>query len=648
MTENYEYQVGASLPPDAPSYVVRKADSDFYDALKAGKYCYVFNSRQMGKSSLKVRVMQRLLNEGVACSSIDISGQGSKDNVTQEQWYTGIVSKIVKDLQIAKPIEFRQTWWRDRNDISPVQKLDEFIEDVLLTSIPGHIVIFVDEIDSTLSLKFASEDFFALIRSCYNKRSENTAYKRLTFALLGVATPGDLIKDKTRTPFNIGEAIELDGFKIHDIEPLAKGLTGKVKNPQAVMQEVLAWTGGQPFLTQRVCELLGKALSVERQNFRSVDENHTIEFVKEIISNQIIDNWEANDKQEHLKTIRDRIIADEEVSVALLGLYQQILQQGKIIVDASPEQMRLRLTGLVVQQQGKLRVYNHIYENIFDLTWVENELDKLRSYADKFKAWQKSKYRDESCLLQGNSLLDALIWSESRKLSVLDYQFLSAGQNLEMRNIRYKLEIEQKRLEAEKLLQLSLIIRNQRLNKQIKFGGTILCSTMILLMMIFMLAADTSNRLIHSNKTNEELTQINNDQSQKNMNLLDGFQSFKSLNKAMQQELEASRSQLENTRQELLSLRNQRQQQIQETRNASNEKTKIDEHISNARKQLQNIKNELVATQRQVIFENSRYKQDKIDRELSCDYLNKYLIKQPFARDITAGERQRCSITISR
>jgi AAA-like domain len=121
-------------------------------------------------------------------------------------------------------LEFRRTWWRDRNDISSMQKLDEFIEDVLLASIPGNIVIFIDEIDSTLSLKFAREDFFALIRSCYNRRSENSAYKRLTFALLGVATPSDLIKDKTRTPFNIGEAIELDGFKIHEIEPLAKGL----------------------------------------------------------------------------------------------------------------------------------------------------------------------------------------------------------------------------------------------------------------------------------------------------------------------------------------------------------------------------------------------------------------------------------------
>ncbi|MBD2498161.1 tetratricopeptide repeat protein [Nostoc sp. FACHB-280] len=432
MVDNYEYQVGASLPPDAPSYVVRKADSDFYHALKAGKYCYVFNSRQMGKSSLKVRVMQRLVNEGVACSSIDVSGQGSKDNVTQEQWYTGIVSKIVKDLQIAKPIEFRRTWWRDRHDISPVQKFDEFIEDVLLSSIPGQIIIFIDEIDSTLSLGFASEDFFALIRSCYNKRSENPAYKRLTFALLGVATPGDLIQDKTRTPFNIGEAIELDGFKIHEIEPLAKGLAGKVGNPQAVMQEVLAWTGGQPFLTQRVCELLGKALSIEKRDFRSVDENQIIELVKEIIHNQIIDNWEANDKQEHLKTIRDRLLINEEVSVALLGLYQQILQQKEMTADSGFEQMRLRLTGLVVQQQGKLRVYNQIYRNVFDLSWVENELDKLRFYADKLRAWVESNYQDNTCLLWGEDLEKARVWVDGRKLSDVDYRFLSASVEAEL------------------------------------------------------------------------------------------------------------------------------------------------------------------------------------------------------------------------
>ena len=225
MTEtssNYEYQVGGSLDSDAPSYVIRAADSAFYQALKAGQFCYVLNSRQMGKSSLRVRTMQRLQAEGIVCVLIDLTEMGKQD-MTPEKWYGGIVQYLVSGCQLSSIIQWR-TWWRERRDLlSPVQRLSLFIKEVLLVEVKQNIVIFVDEIDRVLSQNFSLDDFFGLIRCCCEQRDTHPDYKRLTFALLGVATPADLIRDKNQTPFNIGQGIQLQGFQPGEVQPLLAG-----------------------------------------------------------------------------------------------------------------------------------------------------------------------------------------------------------------------------------------------------------------------------------------------------------------------------------------------------------------------------------------------------------------------------------------
>jgi class 3 adenylate cyclase len=268
----------------------------------------------------------------------------------------------------------RRNWLRERDDLSPIQCLNGFIETVLLTQIQQKIVIFIDEIDNVLGLKFSTDEFFALIRHCYENRAMKPAYRRLAFALLGVASPSELIQDKHySTPFNIGRAIELQGFKLEDSEPLLTGLVGKVSNPQAVLKEILSWTSGQPFLTQKLCWLIVNYCN-NNTEYRPPQEDEEAQWVEQIVQQQIINNWEAQDEPEHLRTIRDRILRNTPKTIQLLQLYQQILQQGQIPAHNSPEYLELRLSGLVVQHQGSLTVKNPIYARVFNLDWVNQKL----------------------------------------------------------------------------------------------------------------------------------------------------------------------------------------------------------------------------------------------------------------------------------
>jgi ABC-type branched-subunit amino acid transport system substrate-binding protein len=415
------YKLGAALEFNDPTYVRRDADDQLYQALKQGKYCYVFNSRQTGKSSLKVNLFHQLRKEGIACADIDLT-TFTETETTSEQFYLDFIVELIgslKDGEIELDVN-RRVWWREHDDLSPVHRLGLFIQQVILKQISQNLVIFVDEIDRSLNLDFRS-DFFALIRSFYNSRSIQSDYKRLTFVLLGVATPSDLIEDKKVTPFNIGQAIALKGFTKGEVDPLIRGLGGNVDNSSAVMTQVLYWTGGQPFLTQRLCYLIVN-------NSQRITTGKETELVGQVVQSFIIDNWEAQDNQEHLKTISVRLLNNEQMAVDLLDLYRQILQQSEVKARENLEQRELQLSGLVIKEGGKLRVYNPIYAAVFNELWIDDQLAELRPYALLMKAWFASNCQDASKLLIGTSLKKALEWAKDKHLSAKDHKYLNASQ----------------------------------------------------------------------------------------------------------------------------------------------------------------------------------------------------------------------------
>jgi len=188
------FTAGGTLHLDAPSYVKRPADDKLFDLALFDEFCYVLTPRQMGKSSLMVRTARRLWAEGVRTATIDPTAIGTG---TVDEWYLALVHELADELGVKVDVD---TWWQARAARSHVRRFVTFVRDVVLASVGGQILVFVDEIDTTLEFDFR-DDFFAAIRAMYNARATEAEFRRLTFVLLGVASPTHLIQDRARTPF---------------------------------------------------------------------------------------------------------------------------------------------------------------------------------------------------------------------------------------------------------------------------------------------------------------------------------------------------------------------------------------------------------------------------------------------------------------
>lgn len=398
-SQSRRLQAGGTLNPKKHIYIRRPEDEEVLRLLLAGEYVNVLTSRQMGKSSLMATTAYALQDQGARFVSIDLAGElGSPAD--SARYYQGLLQKIARDLRL--PIDLR-AWWQEHELETDNQKLLAFFKDEVAGRIEEPVVIFLDEIDSTLKLAY-TDDLFTALRTMNNERGFEEAYQRVTFCLLGVATPNELIKDRRTTPYNVGRTLELRDFDAarDDPTPLASVLNPDPETGKKLLDRVLYWTGGHPYLTNRLCQDLAAAevQHADQVNHHVDDMFRTLERVRDDVHFQQI-----------LRFVEERFTKGLES----LDLYARILKGAKERDQASLAHAELKLSGLVKRNaDGFLVVRNPIYARLFDRDWVASTRPK-RQLA-RSRSWAIAASIAVGLLLGGGVLYQTLVVAPQQRV----------------------------------------------------------------------------------------------------------------------------------------------------------------------------------------------------------------------------------------
>lgn len=395
-------------------YVKRDADQKLLESLRAGRYSHVLAPRQVGKSSLWAHVQSQLPAEmlcvkidlnGVTDSSDRAGGKGIDDRRSsmsseevaridkrKSEWYIGIINRIYLALfskyenlrdQFKDPHDF---WVQSQGSISA--RFSEYFLTQLLPDLPKDkkICICIDEIDNVQSLPFSGDEFFTAIRYLYNNRDTFRILERISFCLLGSASPTQLMDNIDITPFNIEDRVELTHFNFKEAEVFCEawkkvGVEGDLTE---LLAAIMGWTNGHPYMTHKLCE------RVAEEGRRSARED-AMAWVDRIVQAEFLGR-PLKDPLSHA----ERRILGHPRQFDLLLLWEEILKQRRIAKGQhrfKQYEESLILSGLaldVVDDRNRyLTPSNKIFEHVFNTAWVAPLLikDELRIV---YEHWLKS------------------------------------------------------------------------------------------------------------------------------------------------------------------------------------------------------------------------------------------------------------------
>lgn len=181
-------------------YVERSSDQLARKVIgQEGATITIKGPRQIGKSSLLVRLTDLARQSGKCAASLDFQEFDTTTLANADLFFRQFCARLTYKLRQEDKVE---EYWKA--PFGNIMRCTDYLEHHLLAHVTGPLVVAMDEIDRLFEADFRS-DFFGMLRSWHNERSDNLNWRQLDLVLVTSTEPYQLIDNLNQSPFNVGE-----------------------------------------------------------------------------------------------------------------------------------------------------------------------------------------------------------------------------------------------------------------------------------------------------------------------------------------------------------------------------------------------------------------------------------------------------------
>lgn len=224
------------------------------EVMRTGALIRIKAANQMGKTSLMLRILAHAKQnstdtEGEKVQTVALSLQRADQSVFTDldrflRWFCAAVTR---KLRLAHDIN---DYWS--NIFGSKGNCTSYFEDCILPEVDGVLILALDQVDQVFLHAEIADDFFTLLRSWYEEaaygESGNPLWRKLRLIIVH-STDVYIPLDINKSPFNVGLAITLREFTLHQVSDLAYRYGLRLSD--AELANLMQLVAGHPFLVQQ-------------------------------------------------------------------------------------------------------------------------------------------------------------------------------------------------------------------------------------------------------------------------------------------------------------------------------------------------------------------------------------------------------------